>query len=113
MYPDFRRWALPKEHRMFGPRRLVVAVDEFYSGVFFLKGGHIRLSYGDHGSGCCEVVRVRRSNRTTLIARLETPYPYGDEGDPGAPVSASSTFSVDGKTHEDLTKRFRLPPPSG
>ena len=79
-------------------------------GIYFGRNGRIKLSYGDHGSGCCQVVTVRRPNRTTLVAHI-LPYPWGDEGEPGARVYGESSFGRHGEVHRDRTAPFWFPPP--
>ena len=108
MYPNFRRRALPGEN-LSSRRQLGIHFDAYTSGYYFRKNGRIKLAYGDHGSGCCEVVTVRRTSRTTLVARVH-PYPWGDEGDPGALVYATSEFRTHDDRHRDVTRQFRLPP---
>jgi hypothetical protein len=87
-------------------RDLWVYVDEFTQAIFFRKDGTIFVSYGDHGSSCCHVYRVRRSSRNELVV---TYHPI-DEGDPGYRVYATSR-SGRSKATKDRTRRFQLGPP--
>ena len=107
LYPNFRRWALPGVN--YSQRALEVEVDAYTNGYFFRKSGKIRFSYGDHGSDCCQVVAVHEPSHSTLVARIR-PYPFGDEGDPGADVWGWSTFMVGGEPQNDRTREFHMPP---
>ncbi len=106
LYPSFRRKALPsaKNRRA---NYLTIYLDDYMTGIFFRKAGRIRLSYGDHASNCCEVVKVDRPNRTTLVAV----YHPIDENEPGFRAYGTSSFRLDGDMIKDRTRRFQIGPP--
>ena len=87
-------------------RSLWVNVDENHQAVFFRKDEGIFISYGDHGSSCCHIYRVRRESRNLLV----TTYNPVDEGDPGYAVLATSRSGRSVAT-KDHTRRFQLGPP--
>jgi hypothetical protein len=109
LYRDFRRWAPPIKENLYGRFGLIFTFGRSYDGIFYRHHGHIKVSYGDHASGCCEVRTVRRPSRTTLVALIRDPWPFGAPPDDVATqVSGRSSFWLDGEARTDQTATFRL-----